>query len=429
MNAQRINDANATASGIISADEINKNLDSIANKYAKTAKIDGFRRGKVPVSIIKTRYKDNLKEESRQKSIDSFYANAIKELGLQQQDIIGQPLIVKFEESDNGIELELKIGITPSFEVDNVLSYMPQFELEEVTSDQVDERLIKIAKNHAPVIESSDTKLASEHIANIDFEGFIDDKPFEGGKAKGFDLMIGSNQFIPGFEDAIIGMNVGEAKTIDITFPSDYHVANLAGKATQFKVKLNSIKQKGDMEIDDSLAKIVLGDKEDSTLDKLKEQVKDNLKAESKMKLYNEKLKEEALLNIAKAFTFDLPENILEQEMNVLFNNEVSMMNQDELNELRNNEQKSKELREAQRKKAETSVRVTFIVDKLAKKEKINVDDNEVFQTIYYESMMSGQNPKEVIEHYRKNNLLPAVKMAIIEDRVITYLLDKSKGL
>ncbi|RDU62220.1 trigger factor [Helicobacter sp. MIT 14-3879] len=429
MNAQRVNDANAKASGRISTDEINKQLDLLANKYAKTAKIDGFRRGKVPISVIKSRYKQNLIEESRQKSIDTFYANAIKELGLEQKDVIGQPLIVKFEENDNGIELELKIGITPNFTVDNALSCMPNFDLEEITSKQVEERLAELAKSRAPIVDSSETTLKSGYVANIDFEGFLDNKPFDGGKAEGFNLSIGSKQFIPGFEDSIIGMNVGEEKMINVTFPKNYQSSNLAGQAVEFKVKLNSIKQRGEISIDDSFAKAILGDSEENTLEKLKEQIKKDLEQESKMKLYNEKLKEEALNNISKAFHFDLPENILEQEMNVLFNNEISMLKPEEIEELKNNQEKSKALYEAQREKARTSVKVTFIIDKLAKQEKINVNDNEVFQTLYYESMMSGYNPQEVIENYRKNNLLPAVKMAIIEDRVIAHLLDKSKGL
>ena len=111
------------------------------------------------------------------------------------------------------------------------------------------------------------------------------------------------------------------------------------------------------------------------------------------------------------------------------FNNEISMLKQEEIQELQNNKDKSKDLYEAQREKATTSVKVTFIVDKLAKQEKIHVDDNEVFQALYYDSMMNGQNPQDVIEQYRKNNLLPAVKMAMIEDRVITHLLDKHNGL
>lgn len=428
MNTTRVNEANAQASGNITTDTINKHIDSLANQYAKTMKIDGFRKGKVPISLIKTRYKENLREESRQKSIDEFYVNAIKDLGLEAKDTIGQPLIAKFEENENGIDIELKIGITPNFSVENIFDCVPKFTLDEITDKQIDERLEQLAKNRAPIQESQATTLENGHIAHIDFEGFLDGVAFEGGKAQGFDLTIGSNQFIPGFEDSLIGMKIGEEKTIDVTFPQDYQAANLAGKAVQFKVKLHAIKEKGEVKLDDSFAKALMGDKEENTLEKLKEQIKKDLQQEAKIKLYNEKLKEEVLENIAKTFNFDLPENILEQEMNVLFNNEVSMLKQEEIEELRNNKDKSKELYESQREKATTSVKVTFIVDKLAKQEKINVDDNEVFQTIYYESMMSGQNPQEVIEHYRKSNLLPAVKMAMIEDRVMTHLLDKHNG-
>lgn len=429
MNTERINEANAKASGKIAIEVINKHIDKLANKYAKTLKLDGFRKGKVPVSIVKTRYKDNLLEESRQQSINEFFTEAIKILGIDEKDVIGQPLISKFDIDESGIDVELKIGITPKFNVDNVIDCMPKFQLEAVSDKQVDERLEQLAKNRAPVIPSNDKTLKNGHIAHIDFEGFLDNKAFDGGKAEKFDLTIGSNQFIPGFEDALIGMNVGEEKMIDVTFPKDYQAPNLAGKSVQFKVKLHEIKQKDKILIDDSFAKAILGDKEENTLAALKEQIKKDLETESKMKLYNEKLKEEALDNISKQYNFDLPENILEQEMNVLFNNELASMKQEELEELRTNNEKGKALREAQREKAQTSIKVTFIVDRLAKQEKINVDDNEVFQTLYYESMMSGQNPQEVIEHYRKNNLLPAVKMAIIEDRVITYLLDKHNGI
>ncbi|RDU62480.1 trigger factor [Helicobacter didelphidarum] len=428
MKTQRVNEANANASGNISTDTINKHTETLANHYAKNMKIDGFRKGKVPVSVVKSRYKENLKEESRQKSIDEFYTNAIKELGLEEKEIIGQPLIVKFDEKDTGIDIELKIGITPKFELDNISSCIPKFELEKVTDKQVEEHINRLAKDRAPAIESQEKELKEGLIGNINFEGFVDNVAFDGGKAENFDLMIGSKQFIPGFEESLIGMQINEEKTIDVKFPENYQAPNLAGKNAQFKVKLNSIKQKADVKIDDAFAKSIIGKKEENTLEKLKQEVKKDLEKEAKFKLYNEKLKQEVLENISKTFNFDLPENIIEQEMSVLFNNEVSTLKQEELESLKKDKEKGKALFEAQREKATTSVKVTFIMDKLAKQEKISVDDNEVFQTMYYESMMNGQNPQEVIEYYRKNNLLPAVKMAIIEDRVITHLLDKNNG-
>lgn len=429
MEAVRVNSANATASGTISMEEINKQIDLLAAQQAKRAKIDGFRRGKVPVEVIKTRYKDSLQTESKQKSLEAFYAEAIKKLGLERTELIGEPLVAKFEESEAGLNLELKIGITPEFSVEGVMGCLPSFELESISEAQVEERLEKLAKDRAPLVDSTDTVLKDGHIANIDFEGFLEGKSFEGGKAEGFNLLIGSKQFVPGFEEALVGLSVGDEKTIEVVFPADYKAPNLAGQKVDFKVKLHAIKQKAEVSIDEKLAKEILGDKEDSSLAALREQLKKELETESRMKLYNDGLKEKALENIANTFSFDLPENILEQEMTVLFNNEVANLKQEELEELKKDKEKAKALREAQRPKAETSVKVTFVVDKLAKQENVSVEDKEVFQTIYYESMMNGHNPQEVLEHYQKNNLLPAIKMALVEDRVITHLLDKSKGL
>ncbi|MWV61524.1 trigger factor [Helicobacter saguini] len=429
METKRVDDANASASGKISTETINNHIEKLANSYAKNMKIDGFRRGKVPVSVVKNRYKDNLEQEARQKSIDNFFESALKDLGIDSKNVIGQPLITKFDESDKGIDIEMKIGLSPSFELKDIESCVPSFTLSPVDSSAVDKRLDDIAKSRAPIIESKATSLDSDLIGNIDFEGFIDGVAFQGGKAEGFDLLIGSGQFIPGFEDSIKGMKVGESREIKVTFPKEYQNANLAGKDATFKVKLNAIKEKGKVKIDDSFAKSLLGDKDENTLEKLKENIKKELENEERLKLYNEKLKEETLENIAKTYNFALPENIIEQEINVLVNNAAGQMSKDELESLRGNESKIKELRDKERPNAEKSVKVTFIIDKLAKEQKIHVDDNEVYQALYYESMMNGQNPQEVIEMYRKNNLLPAVKMAMIEERVITHLLDSKNGL
>lgn len=429
MNTQRLDDANAMASGQISSEAINSHIEKLANSYAKSMKIDGFRRGKVPVSVVKSRYKDALNDEGRQKSIDEFYAAALKDLGIDSKDVIGQPLIEKFEQGENGIDITLKIGLTPHFELNNIESCVPKFSLDSISDEQVEKRLGEIAKSRAPIIESKAQSLDTDLIGNIDFEGFINGEAFKGGKAEGYDLLIGSNAFIPGFEDSIKGMKIGETRDINVKFPSDYQNADLAGKDATFKVKLNAIKQKGEVKLDDNFAKSLLGNKPENTLEKLKENIKKDLEKEQRLKLYNDKLKEETLENIAKAYKFALPENIIEQEISVLVNNEASQMTKEELESLRGNEAKLKELREKQRENAQKSVKVTFIIDKLAKKEKINVDDNEVFQTIYYEAMMSGQNPQEVIEMYRKNNLLPAIKMAMIEDKVITHLLDSNNGI
>ena len=128
--------------------------------------------------------------------------------------------------------------------------------------------------------------------------------------------------------------------------------------------------------------------------------------------------------NFLKNIKFDLPDLIVEQEMDMLFRNSLNTISPEELKELQNSAEKAKQKRESFRADAQKSVCVTFIVDALAKREGISVSDNEVFQTIYYEAMMMGQNPNQVIEYYKNNNILPAVKMAMIEDRILHHLLD-----
>ena len=145
---------------------------------------------------------------------------------------------------------------------------------------------------------------------------------------------------------------------------------------------------------------------------------------EQKTSLYNKELKSKTLEALTKEITFDLPEPIIEQEMDILFRNALNAMPKEEFDALKDDEDKAKQKRDSFRKEAQKSVQATFIIDALARKHNIAIEDNEALQTIYYEAMMMGQDPKAAIEYYQSNNLLPAIKMAMVEDRVLTFLLD-----
>ncbi len=295
------------------------------------------------------------------------------------------------------------------------------------SEEKVDERLKQFAKDYAKFIDTDAQKKAqNDDKLTIDFEGFIDNAPFEGGKAQNFSLILGSKQMLEDFEKALLGMQAGEEKEFSLTFPSDYHAGHLAGKEALFKVKLHQIQAREVLEINDELAKIVLANEENATLELLKERVKGQLFLENKARLYNEELKEKLIENLDEKILFDLPKTIIEQEMDLLFRNALYSMQAEEVKSLQENQEKAKEKRESFRNDATKSVKITFIIDALAKEEKIGVHDNEVFQTLYYEALMTGQNPENLIEQYRKNNMLAAVKMAMIEDRVLTYFLDKN---
>lgn len=425
LKTQRVNDANAIASSTISAELVDKKSQAITQQFAKSVNIHGFRKGKAPVSIVKQRYAKQIQQEVEQEAVRESFQQALKDLKIEQKDVLGNPAITKFERKGEEIDVEFKISLAPKVDLSKLKSCVPDAKVKEPSLKEIDERLDEIAKAQAPLVEAKATaKLAEGDTANIDFEGFIGDKAFEGGKAEGFDLVIGSNQFIAGFEPQLIGMKKGEEKDIKVTFPENYQAKDLAGKEATFKIKLNTIKVKDEVKLDDEMAKKLLN-QADATLQTLKDQIKLQLQNEARVKLYNEELKPKLVENILETIKFDLPDLIVEQEMNILLNNYARTLTQEEFEKFQNDskaiEEKRKELEEEARK----SVRITFIVDSTSKEYGVQVQDNEVIQALYYEAMMAGQNPKATLEFYQKQNLLPAVKMAMLEDRILTMLLDE----
>ena len=423
LQTKRLDSANAVVSGVISQDVLEQKIQDVITKIAKSVKIDGFRKGKVPAHLIQSRYKDQIDKDSKQEAVQDLLQVGLKDLGIEPQAMLGNPLISKFESKDNTIDVEIKISTTPEFSLDKVEGYVPEVKLKSVSAKEIDERLAEIAKSRAPLSEvTQDRALQKDDTAVIDFEGFVDGKAFDGGKAQNFNLTIGSNQFIPGFEDALVGMKKGEKRDIEVTFPKDYQAAHLAGKPATFAITLHKIMQKDTVAIDEAFAKSMLG--QDATLESLKDAIKEQLEMEHKTDLYNKELKETLLQALLKEITFDLPELIVEQEMDILFRNALNTMSKEEFEALKNDEQKARQKRDSFKEDAKKSVQITFIMDALARKHNIVIQDNEALQTIYYEAMMMGQDPRAAIEYYQKNNLLPAIKMAMIEDRVLTFLLD-----
>lgn len=428
LQATKTNAANALAKGKIALHDLEKRLESIAQKAAKTLKIAGFRPGKAPVHIVKSRYKDQLEQDAQKELVQDMLNSALQELSLTPQQLIGDPLITKFEKGENDIDVEITISLIPEFSLEGLESKIPMPNIPTPAKKDIQERLERIASTQGELTESKDKAVKKDHIVNIDFEGFVDGVAFEGGKASGFDLSIGSGQFIPGFEEALVGTKIGEEKNIEVNFPENYHASNLAGKPATFKVLINKIQERAKVALDDALAQKILG-RDDATLAELESRLTDEIAAEMKNRHYNEEMKQKCLEELDKGYNFDLPSAIVEREMDVLFRNALSTIPEDELKSYQQDPQKAKDKRESFRDEAQKSVKITFLVDAIAKARGISVNDNEVMQAIYYESMMQGQNPKEVLEYYRNNNLIPAVKMAMIEDRVLIALLDEKAGI
>jgi trigger factor len=425
IKSNKINTANAEIKATISMDEVNANVEKIAKSLTKTAKIAGFRKGKVPVATVKKQYGERLVQDAEAEALRDVLSKGLEEMAISNDSLIGEPTISQFDKSADKIEVTVKIAMRPVIEMGDYAALVKEFDKPAVSDADIEERIKGLAEAQAPLVEvEKNRKMVSGDTAVIDFEGSVDGVLFEGGTAKDFALRLGSGQFIPGFEEQVIGMKRDEEKVVKVTFPENYGGKELAGKDAEFKVKVNAIKTKEAVTIDDELAKKMLPGEEDASLETLKALVKTQIENEELSKLYNDELKPALLELFVESFKFDLPEFVVEQEIDMAVNKKAGTMSEEEIQELRESQEKLNTLRETFREDAVRSVRATFIIDALAQAEKVKVHEQEVMQTIYYEAMQMGQDPQQAYEQYKKMGYIPAIQMSMVEDRVLSGLLN-----
>ena len=425
IKTNKIDGANAEIEAVIPQAIVEANLEKIAKELTKTATVQGFRKGKVPVAVVKKQYGEKLVQDAEAEALREVLNSGLDELNIAMDSLIGEPNISRFDKSDDKIEVTVKVALRPAIDLGKYADMAKEFDKPVVTDKDVDARLDQLADSQGKFVDLKRKRMARKDDSVIlDFEGSIDGELFEGGAAKEFALVLGSNQFIPGFEDQVIGMKIGEEKIVKVTFPENYGGDKLAGKDAEFKVNVHNIQEKVKVEIDDALAEKVLAGQDNPTLENLKTQIKAQLEAEAVAKLYNDKLKPELLEKFVTKLKFDLPEFVVEQEIDVALNKKAGSMSEDEITELRESADKLKTLRETFRDDAQNSVRATFIIDALASAENVKVEENEVMQTIYYEAMQMGQDPKEAYDKYKEAGYLPAIQMSMVEDKVLTQILN-----
>jgi trigger factor len=430
FNANRVDEANAVITATLTKETIESNLDKVAKQAAKTMSVQGFRKGKVPVAVVKQRYADKLREDAESDALRKVLNDGLKLLDIKNEDLIGEPNISKFDKKEDGsIDVEVSVACKPNIDLGDYKSLLPTVEDKEIDIKEIDARLEEISKSSAPLAKIAKKRAAkdADH-AVIDFEGFVDGIAFEGGKGEKYPLHIGSGSFIPGFEEQVIGMKYDEQKDIVVTFPEAYQAKNLAGKEATFKVTLHEIQEKIASELNDEFAQKMLPGEENVTIDTLREKIKEQMKSELMSKYYREELKPTYLETLVEKIEFALPNSVVDQEINYALNNKVRSMSEDEIKVLQEDTAKVEEIRAELKEDAVNSVKATFIIDALAKAENIQVTDQEVMQVLYYEAMQMGQNPQEVVKQYQEAGYLPAIKMSMIEEKVISKLLDEKLG-
>ncbi len=430
FSANRVDSANAVITATIAKEVVESNLDKVAKQAAKTMNVQGFRKGKVPVAVVKQRFADKLREDAEAEALRTVLGEALKELNIANADLIGEPTISKFDKKEDGsIDIEISVACKPTIDLGDYKSLIPAVEDKAVDVKEIDARLEEIAKSSAPLEKLSRKRAVKDgDHAVIDFEGFVNGVAFDGGKAEKYPLHVGSGSFIPGFEEQVIGMKYEEQKDVVVTFPTSYQAKDLAGKEATFKVTLHEIQEKVAAELNDEFAQRMLPGEENVTIDTLREKIKEQMKSEVMRKYYTEELKPAYLETLVERIEFALPNSVVDQEINYALNNKVRTMSEDEIKALREDESKVEEIRNELKEDAVNSVKATFIIDALAKAENVQVSDQEVMQVLYYEAMQMGQNPQEIVKQYQEAGYLPAIKMSMIEEKVISKLLDEKLG-
>ena len=422
VNAKQVNKANAKVSTTISAEVLEAKVNQLAKEAAKTANIAGFRKGHVPASLMLQKYRKEIEGDAKNRVLGDIVSGGLKELGKSLNDTIGEPLVTKFDEKNGNIDVEITISFRPEVDIKGYESLLPAYEAPKVEQKEIDERIDNMLKMFGSLEKSSKEELGKGDFAKFDFEGFVDGKAFEGGKAENYTLEIGSGQFIPGFEDGMIGLKVGDERDIKVTFPAEYGAASLAGKDAVFKVKLHEIQEQKKAELNEETLKKIMPNEQNPSKEMLEASIKDQIRTSKFITLLNGEIKDKFAQALTKKFNFDLPENIVDQEMNVRFRNDWYSFSDDERKKYQEDKKALEAKLESYKEEASNSVKLTFIIDELAKINKIEVSDQELIQTIYMEAYRSGRNPKEHMEYYKKGGMLPAVKMAIVEEKLFLHL-------
>lgn len=419
---------NAVASVNIPRQKIDDEIKALAQKASKSIKMDGFRPGKVPASAVMKRYEKELSKDAEQNLLKNAVDEALKELKKDGKELVAEPYFEKFERKDSGIETQLVLSFKPQVDLKGYEALIPKFSAPKAEKKELDEKKKELLKSLAttePI--KSKRALKKGDFAKFDFEGFVDGVAFEGGKAENFTLEIGSGRFIPGFEDAMVGMKEGENKDIKVTFPKDYGAANLAGKEAVFKIKLHEIKELKIPELNAEILKQILPNEKAPSEKLLDERLSEQIENEKLFKLINEDLKEKFGETLLKKFDFDLPRGVVEQEIDVQFRNAWSGFSQKELDEIRGDSDKYQKKRESFRNEAQKSVKFTFVVDELARLRGVSVSDNEVVQAVYFEAYRYNQDPKALLESYQQQGILPAIKMSLIESKLFNDIFAPKK--
>jgi trigger factor len=408
----------------IEPEKFSKAVDQAYKKIVKRVNIPGFRKGKAP-RIILERYvgKKALYDEAVEIILPDAYMNAIEDTGIEpvsqpELELIqveeGKPVVFKAKVV---VKPEVKLGQYKGVEVDD--PYVP------VSSEDVQKELERLQGRHAKLITLEEGAVATGDLVTVDFEGKIDDTPFEGGTANDYTFEIGSGSFLPDFEDQILGMAVNETRSINVNFPRDYGREELAGKEAVFTVTVKSIKRKELSPLDDEFAKDV---SEFDSLEELRTDLTNKLE-KAAQDIARAEIRRQALAKAVENAEAEIPKEMIDSRVEEM----IRSMNQRLTGQgismdkyLTYTNTKMEDLMEKVRPDAEKSVERSLVLDAVAKAENLTVSDEEIDAEIERMSKETKQDPVMVRRIIESQNQLDFIKESILNDKTLQFLVDQA---
>ena len=391
----------------IPAPEINNELDKKYLEIQKDIKIPGFRQGKVPLNIIKDRYSKNILPEVTDKVINKNLTKAIVEKKLKPA-VQPKVDIDKYEEGGD-MSLNVSFQLMPEISDIDIKSFTVEKSKLKITDDDIKNSLEDISKKHerfSPLTKKRKSILGD--LVLFDYIGKIKDKEFSGGSGKDETVVLGSNKYIPGYEDQMVGLNVNDEKAVKVRFPDDYRTKELAGKDAVFDIKIKDIQERvKKVPVDDKLANEV-GEK---NLNELKNKIREKMQNDFQT-LSNLKMRREASEILLKSTKFNIPSKMIDSEFNFLKSNS---------NDKKLDDKEAKKL-------AERRVKLGLIINSIAEKNNIVVEDSDLTKAVANEASRYPGQEKQVVEFYKQNpNLMQNLRGVAMEEKVMLYVVNSCK--
>lgn len=407
----------------VPAEEVDKALDQAFKKVVKQINVPGFRKGKVPRPIFEQRFGvEALYQDAVDILLPKAYSNAVEEAGINPVD---QPEIeVTQIEKGKEFKFDATVTVEPEVELGDYKGLEIEKQDTELTDEEVETTINQRLEAMADMVIKEDGKVEEGDTVNLDFDGYVDGEQFEGGQADGYDLEIGSGMFIPGFEEQLVGLKVGEEKDVEVTFPEEYHAEELAGKPATFKTKINEIKTKEVPELDDELANEL--DSEANTVDEYKENLRKQL-AESKATEAENVQKEEAITKATDNAKVDIPDAMIKTEEDRMLQEFAQRLQQQGLNletYFQISGQSEEDLRGQMKEDAEQRVKSNLTLAAIADAENIEASDEDVEKELETMSSQFGISVDDIKATLGNTDI---VKNDVRVKKVIDLLVNEAK--